>query len=179
MSYHHGDLRAVLVAAAADTIAHQGVAAVTLRGLARSAGVSHSAPTHHFGDRRGLLTAVAAEGFRQLAVALGSAPTLLDMADAYVAFGTGVGAGHYAVMFDADAVDPEDPELQAARAASNDVLVGRIAAHGHDDPDAPLAAFALVHGLVALHQAGALDRSHPDVDPRALVRRIGPLLFSD
>ena len=66
-NYHHGDLRRGLLRAAAEAIAENGVAAVSMRDLARRAGVSHAAPTHHFGDKSGLLTAFAAEGFDLLA----------------------------------------------------------------------------------------------------------------
>ena len=63
--YHHGDLRTALLAAAEAEIAEHGIEAFSLRQVARRAGVSHAAPAHHFGDANGLLTALAAEGFRQ------------------------------------------------------------------------------------------------------------------
>src|SRR4030095_14934141 len=71
--YHHGDLPRALLEAAVQAIAEAGAAAVSLRELARRAGVSHAAPAHHFGDKAGLLTAVAADGFRRLAATLGDA----------------------------------------------------------------------------------------------------------
>lgn len=52
-TYHHGDLRAALLAEAAALVAERGAAGVSLRELARRAGVSHAAPAHHFTDRRG------------------------------------------------------------------------------------------------------------------------------
>ncbi|MYW35224.1 helix-turn-helix domain-containing protein, partial [Streptomyces sp. SID2119] len=61
-TYHHGDLRRAILSAALDAIAAEGPAALSLRDLARRAGVSHAAPAHHFKDRTGLLTAVATEG---------------------------------------------------------------------------------------------------------------------
>src|ERR671931_485088 len=67
--YHHGDLPRVLLDTATQAIAEAGPAAVSLRDLARRAGVSHAAPAHHFGDKAGLLSAVAADGFRRLAAA--------------------------------------------------------------------------------------------------------------
>src|SRR5690349_16540894 len=51
MSYHHGDLRRAMVAAAATAVAERGPAGLSLRELARLAGVSHAAPAHHFGDK--------------------------------------------------------------------------------------------------------------------------------
>jgi AcrR family transcriptional regulator len=68
--YHHGDLRRALFDALGEAVLEVGPAAVSLRDLARRAGVSHAAPAHHFGGKRGLLTAFAAEGHRLLAQAL-------------------------------------------------------------------------------------------------------------
>ena len=85
--YHHGDLPRALLAAAAEAIAEFGPAALSLRDLARRAGVSHAAPTHHFGDKAGLLTALAVEGFDLLAAAPTAAgDDLLDVGVAYVDF---------------------------------------------------------------------------------------------
>ncbi len=69
-AYHHGDLRAVILTEAARLVAERGAEQVSLRELARGAGVSHAAPAHHFTDRRGLFTALATQGFRLLADAL-------------------------------------------------------------------------------------------------------------
>src|SRR5512144_2309606 len=97
--YHHGDLRAVILAETARLVASHGADGVSLRQLARSAGVSHAAPAHHFTDRRGLFTALAAEGFWLLCEALKAARgNFIDAALAYVRFGIGH-PGHYAVMF--------------------------------------------------------------------------------
>jgi AcrR family transcriptional regulator len=65
-SYHHGDLRAALVKAAAAEIERGGYENLSLRELAESLGVSRSAPYRHFADRRALLAAVAADGFERL-----------------------------------------------------------------------------------------------------------------
>ena len=62
-SYHHGDLKAAILAEAAALVADRGADGLSLRELARAAGVSHAAPAHHFTDRRGLFTALATEGF--------------------------------------------------------------------------------------------------------------------
>ncbi|QCZ93146.1 TetR/AcrR family transcriptional regulator [Salinimonas iocasae] len=63
--YHHGDLRSALLHAATKRIDEQGVDSISLRKLAEDVGVSRSAPYHHFADKSGLLSAIAAEGFRQ------------------------------------------------------------------------------------------------------------------
>src|ERR1700736_3879887 len=72
-SYHHGDLRRELVAAAEQIIAERGVEGFTLREAARRVGVSPAAPSHHFNDAKGLLTEVALLGFRDFAAALKAA----------------------------------------------------------------------------------------------------------
>jgi AcrR family transcriptional regulator len=64
-TYHHGDLRVALLAAAREIVAEQGADAFTLREAARRAGVSHGAPAHHFGDKTGLLTELAAQILRE------------------------------------------------------------------------------------------------------------------
>ena len=60
-TYHHGDLKAALLTAARSIVEEQGADAFTLREAARRAGVSHGAPAHHFGDKTGLLTELAAQ----------------------------------------------------------------------------------------------------------------------
>jgi AcrR family transcriptional regulator len=65
-AYHHGDLRQALLRAGEEELSERGIEGFSLRGVARRAGVSHAAPAHHFQDAGGLLTALAAEGFRRL-----------------------------------------------------------------------------------------------------------------
>jgi AcrR family transcriptional regulator len=64
--YHHGNLREALIQTALQILAVDGVVGLTLRKVAKAAGVSHAAPAHHFKDKTGLIAAVAAEGFRIL-----------------------------------------------------------------------------------------------------------------
>ncbi|MEM1182070.1 MAG: TetR/AcrR family transcriptional regulator [Acidobacteriota bacterium] len=68
--YHHGDLRAALVKSATEILEESGPGALSLRSVARAAGVSHAAPYRHFKDRHELLEAVAAAGFRALETGL-------------------------------------------------------------------------------------------------------------
>ena len=112
--YHHGDLRRVLLDAAVAAIAERGAAALSLRDLARRAGVSHAAPTHHFRDKAGLLTAVAAEGFALLGTALAEADDFAATGVAYVRFAT-THPGHFAVMFRPVLYHRDDPAVVAAR----------------------------------------------------------------
>ncbi|MEQ8824695.1 MAG: TetR/AcrR family transcriptional regulator [Filomicrobium sp.] len=65
-SYHHGDLREVLISKALETIEARGVEAVSLRALARDIGVSHAAPMRHFPTRSALLAAIAQNGITSL-----------------------------------------------------------------------------------------------------------------
>src|SRR4051812_37653561 len=63
--YHHGALHDALLKAAEQVLERDGLSGLTLRAVAREAGVSHAAPAHHFGDLTGLLSELAAIGFRQ------------------------------------------------------------------------------------------------------------------
>ena len=74
-SYHHGDLRNALVNIGVAMLAEEGVEALSLRGLARRAGVSHNAPYQHFADKDALLAAIAEQGFGLLADAIESSQT--------------------------------------------------------------------------------------------------------
>src|SRR4051794_8394078 len=71
--YHHGALREALLKAAERVLERDGLAGLTLRAVAREAGVSHAAPTHHFGDLTGLVSELPAIGFRQFNAAMVSA----------------------------------------------------------------------------------------------------------
>jgi AcrR family transcriptional regulator len=181
-TYHHGDLRAVILAEAAVLVAERGADGISLRELARSAGVSHAAPAHHFTDRRGLFTALAAEGFRLLTAALTEArPQFIDAAKAYVRFALDH-PGHYEVMFDKSLYDERDPEVVAAAAAAGAELdrgVGTLAdPHAKADPaGAALAAWSLVHGFAQLWLNDAIDKTHTTGDPIATVERLAAILF--
>jgi AcrR family transcriptional regulator len=127
--YHHGNLRRELLDAAVGAIVEKGPVAFSLRDLAARAGVSHSAPAHHFGDKAGLLTAVAAEGYALLANALedaGRDGDFLAAGVAYVRFATGHPA-HFTVMFQPHLLRGDDPDLVAARRRSDAVLYGTAA----------------------------------------------------
>jgi AcrR family transcriptional regulator len=141
MSYHHGDLRRALLKAAAEAITEQGVASLSMRDLARRAGVSHAAPGHHFGDKAGLLTALAAEGFEQLAKALATSRlasnSLLEMGVTYVRFAV-TRRAEFEVMFRTDLHHADAPEVLAARARAADALYAGVA----DLPDGTRAGAA-------------------------------------
>ncbi|MBA0047738.1 TetR/AcrR family transcriptional regulator [Mycobacteroides sp. LB1] len=182
MSYHHGDLRTAILASAADMVARRGTADLSLRELAREAGVSHAAPAHHFRDRRGLFTALAADGFTKLAEALdGAHPDFHAAALAYVDFAL-ANPGHYAVMFEPALLDSIDGPLNAARDRAGAALNAGIATltpgqTSADSATAARAAWSLVHGFVSLWSSGALADSRNDADPRELASQIAYALF--
>jgi AcrR family transcriptional regulator len=156
--YHHGDLQRTLIDAALVEIAVVGPTALSLREIARRAGVSHAAPAHHFGDKAGLFTAIAAEGFRLLREAtfpVSAGPDGLLLAGiAYVEFAIGHRA-HFEVMYRPELYRPDDPELIAAREASFAVLyaTARQGAGLERDQDVTglaLAAWSVVHGFANL-----------------------------
>ncbi|WP_040781013.1 TetR/AcrR family transcriptional regulator [Nocardia pneumoniae] len=175
--YHHGDLRAALLTAAAERIAAEGVDALSLRNLARHAGVSHAAPAHHFGDRAGLLTALATEGFELLTEQLEHATgDFREVAVAYIRFAR-EHPGHFDVMYRHSLLHADDPELRAARELSGAALRSGVSAiqpeHSRSHQQATqLAAWSLVHGFASLWREGALHNSAlvTDPDPEVLAR---------
>ncbi|XOV83289.1 MAG: TetR/AcrR family transcriptional regulator [bacterium] len=143
-AYHHGDLRNALLDAADSVLQAQGLQGFTLRACARQAGVSHTAPQHHFGDVRGLLRALAERGFQRLVdrlrtelVAAGAEleAQMFATARAYVEFAQSY-PEHFRIMFrsdliDFDMADPPDPVLQTFTELTNVILRQR--------GDAPIA----------------------------------------
>jgi AcrR family transcriptional regulator len=65
-TYHHGDLKNALIKAGVEILAKEGVSGLSLRKVAKRAGVSHAAPYAHFVDKQALIAAISTEGFRQL-----------------------------------------------------------------------------------------------------------------
>ena len=156
------------MAAALEIIEEVGPDAFSLRAAARRAGVSPAAPAHHFGDTRGLLTAIATIGFRDLGDQLEAATgpdrrsTIAAQCHAYLRFAL-ARPGLFRLMWRKAALDLEDPDhIAAARRAfdvSDRVVRGNdaVAASSPGDPVvAPtIACWAMVHGLVALVIDGA------------------------
>ncbi|MFC8424634.1 TetR/AcrR family transcriptional regulator [Streptomyces sp. NPDC057236] len=169
-AYHHGDLRRAVLSAALDVIRSDGVAAISLRDLARRAKVSHAAPAHHFKDKAGLLTAIATEGFELLATALTVVPAdtthrLREMGAQYVEFALGHPA-HFEVMFRPQLLHGDDPELVAAKKrafrALRSGIEGLPAASRPDARRAALAAWSLAHGFATLQLSGSLPALDDD-----------------
>lgn len=156
--YHHGNLRAAVLQAAADEITAHGPAGVSLRRIARRAGVSHAAPAHHFGDKAGVLAAIAAQGYALLAEAteqaLESHGRLTEVGIAYIRFALSR-RPYFEVMFRPELYTPGDPAVAQARDQAADVLFRAVR---HVLPDATdeeiwggvIAAWSFTHGLATL-----------------------------
>ncbi|WP_406279282.1 TetR/AcrR family transcriptional regulator [Embleya sp. NBC_00896] len=181
--YHHGDLRRAVLTAALDVVAADGIGAISLRDLARRAGVSHAAPAHHFGDKTGLLTAIAAEGYGLLADTLAEVEpdgveALRELGVRYVLFALGNPA-HFEVMNRPHAVRADDPELLRQRARAGGSLrggVARVPAERRGDLDrAVLAAWSLAHGFATLYLSGGIPAPE---DPAATFRALAGTLFA-
>jgi AcrR family transcriptional regulator len=181
--YHHGDLRRALLEAALQAIAEVGPAAVSLRDLARRTGVSHAAPAHHFGDKAGLLTAVATDGFRRLAATLRqvyqATGSFLEVGVAYVGFAV-THRAYFEVMFRPELYRPDDPELVQARDQARALLYPPAAEAagepGTDGMRAAVAAWSLVHGLATLWLNHNLPPQLGD-NPEQITRDVARHLF--
>ncbi|WP_433634361.1 TetR/AcrR family transcriptional regulator [Nocardia sp. CA-120079] len=172
-SYHHGALRDTLLAACLRLIETEGLAAVSLRRVAREAGVSTGAPYHHFADRSALLAALSTQGFRQLGSDLAAAraaartplQALTALAETYVRFSQ-ENPGYFRLMFRPELSQPDKhPDAGAAGDAAFDVLADTIAeavAAGllPADKADTLAVmwWSLAHGMASLWLDGQLEK---------------------
>lgn len=185
-----GDLQRTLLDAALVELQDVGAERMSLRGVARRAGVSHAAPAHHFGDKTGLLTALAVEGFdsfhgylRRAHVPVDDPATgLLALGRSYVEFADRQPA-HFDLIFRRALIDTADPEYIRAGGASYAALrdhveeMQRLGWH----PDEPLldlttAVWGLVHGLCSLRSQGALDATTGESTTDDLLRVAGTLI---
>lgn len=191
--YHHGDLPNALRRAAVDVIEERGLGAFSLREVARRAGVSHTAPAHHFGDVRGLLTSIAAEGFDALADAMARATEGVDdpieqltaIGVAYVELARSHPA-HCEVMFRHDLVDEGDRSLVdcglEAYSALESVVQRVIDQEGMriDVDDAAWMCWSAMQGIVQLEsKINAIHELHGGEGPVStadLVRRFTTII---
>jgi AcrR family transcriptional regulator len=137
-TYHHGDLRSAVLTAAAKMIEKEGLSGLSVRAAARRAGVSHNAPYRHFPNRDALLAALAADGFKQLAIAL-EGRTGKELGEAYVRFALDH-PQRFRLMFGSRL---SRPELLAT-------FEGAFAGMGSEARFAAAAGWSLVHGLAQL-----------------------------
>ena len=160
--YHHGDLEAALVRAAGKLLDKEGIEALSLREVARRAGVSHAAPYRHFPERDALLAALAVEGFEWLAVAqreAAAAGGLRAMGEAYVEFAL-AHPQRFRLMFGGRIPLGKHARLREVATRAYEELSGALAARYPGAPgalDCSIAAWALVHGLAQLLLGGRIS----------------------
>lgn len=191
------NLRGAVLAASLDLIEAEGLDALSMREVARRAGVSHQAPYHHFGDREGILAALVQDGFARLTAdmrrAIAKAPNPMGRFQAiglaYVNFALSHPA-HFKVMFRSELVSMQRHEETRAKADSCfDLLVSvvdEVAAlrWGKRDETLPVTAWALAHGVATLALEGKLDRhvgkskSAQKAAAEAILRRFTDLIAS-
>ncbi|WP_029089001.1 TetR/AcrR family transcriptional regulator [Brevibacterium album] len=177
-SYHHGDLRAALVAAAIEML--EAGEAYSMRAVARRAGVSQTAPYRHFADRDALDSAVAIEGFHDLREAIAEVladaqeqmspvDLLSELGVAYVDFALRRPAV-FRLMFGNECDEADSDRVQASQALHallNDVLDRLFP--GQASPELATALWSLAHGLAFLHLDGKY-RPEPAEEVAARIR---------
>ncbi len=178
-AYHHGDLRAALLAEAAAMIAEGGAASVTMRAIGQRIGVSRAAAYRHFADKTALLVAVDANGFNRLGARLhatqagasrSSVERLRSIGEEYVRFAL-ENPAHYRLMYGKEALTREDvPELREAAEGLFEQFVGVIRAHQRsgtikrqDARAQAYVAWSAVHGLASLVIEGQIQGTD-DID---------------
>ncbi|MDT9701332.1 TetR/AcrR family transcriptional regulator [Streptomyces sp. P17] len=168
--YHHGDLRSTLLAGAERTLRTKGVSALSLRELAREAGVSHAAPGRHFKDKQALLNALALAGYDRLEQTLRAAddpalplePRLTALARAYLRFALDNGE-----LLELMYARKHEPDAYEQMASAIDRTVGsleRVMADAQrrgeiieaDPEHLTLVTGASLHGLAAFAAGGLL-----------------------
>jgi AcrR family transcriptional regulator len=183
-SYHHGDLREVLMNAAVELIDEQGLHQFSLRECARLAGVSHAAPYRHFEDKDALLREIARQGFEWLEAAGRSAIAGVEDARdrldaygiAYVRFAVEHPA-HHRVMFTSHVATPNTVDPGAFKL----LVETATAVAGPDAPEeAALAAWSLSHGMSMLLLDGRVPHATSAEAAEDFARRVfaqwrGPL----
>lgn len=159
-SYHHGDLKRTLVAAAREQIATAGVASLNIRALARAIGVTHPAVYRHFADKEALLEAVAEEGFVELTTALTAATTshhtteksrLHALATAYIEYAL-IQPELTRVMFALISAEARmnNASLYAASKQTYGVLLASVAGDEEVAMNNGAIVWAMLHGLAQL-----------------------------
>ena len=187
--YHHGDLRRALLDAAERLVRREGAARASLRAIAREAGVSPSAPYHHFEDRESLLAAVAARGFRSLGSGMADARAADDSEGplermrvagiAYVRFAID-NAEMFRLMFGGMLSDrTRFPELKQAADDAGAVLEGLVGGErvgGERHSAVALAAWSTVHGLAFLLVEGLLREEEAELGVEEITREVTQVL---
>ena len=165
-TYHHGNLRESLLLAAETVLAERGVHGISLRDVAKLAGVSHAAPYHHFASLNDLLAALAERGFVALGDAMAVAAEvketrerLLQIGLAYVNCARARPA-QFRLMFSPFLTHGDQyPAMKAASERSFALLLAAACAHDPaNGPELALCGWSLSHGLGNLLIDGAFDK---------------------
>lgn len=192
-TYHHGDLRRVLLDAALKLVGTQGVQGFTLREAARVAEVSHNAPYRHFDTRTQLLVALAIEGqqllLKSLQVALQGISNrrarLMALGTAYLEFGCSH-AAHFRVMYSGEVAANPTEELGTAQSATYEFFEQEIRSGEEEGvfrsgrtTDYALVGWAAIHGATILLLDGLLQGTtvYGDHTPADLARLVIESLF--
>ena len=159
-AYHHGDLRKALHDTAASILEEEGLAALSLRAVARKAGVSHAAPYRHYPNHEALLVELAVEGFEELRAAISSAAAAPDNRMDRI---TGIGGAYMRFASKHPALTqlmfgPQIPNRDAIPSLTDaaDAIGAEIGA-ALEDPALGLAVWAAVHGLAMLIVENVID----------------------
>ncbi|MCP4040166.1 MAG: WHG domain-containing protein [bacterium] len=193
MAYHHGNLRQELLDAAAEAVEEEGLAALSLRALARKVGVSHGAPARHFPDKAALLTAMATEALARFRAAMTEAGEQGDSAlERYRAMGRCY--VHFAIENPAYFHIVGRPEFYSAgdEAFSRSYqeffdTMSEVAADARReggveglDPQAFLiSTWAMAHGLATLWLDGTLEDRIGPVDIEAIAASAFDVVFAN
>lgn len=168
----HRDLRQEILDTARALLNDAGASGLSMREVARRAGVTHQAPYHHFGDRESILAELVADGFRSLGQDLAQANTLAarDLRGAVIASGRAYidfalrNPGVFRIMFRPETCDPARfPAVQAAGQAAQATLVELVSmVHGTEaSPALCMVYWAHVHGMASLLLDGSLGQECP------------------
>ena len=192
MGYHHGNLRQVLLDAAAEAIEEQGLAALSLRALARKVGVSHGAPARHFPDKAALLTALATEALDRFRAAMHETGEAGDTALAryraigrcYVRFAI-ENPAYFHIVGRPEFYSAGDEDFSRGYQEFFDTMSEAAAAarleseaQGLDPQTFLIATWSLVHGLATLWLDGTLEDRVGPVDIEAIAGRAFDVLLA-
>lgn len=189
-NYHHGALREALLKATLELIEKEGIGAVSLRQVARAAGVSPGAPYHHFPDRAALLSVLSDEGFHKLAKTLKEAhattttPTaaLEAILNAYIKFAK-ENPAYFRLMFRPELKQSHKTETGTEAGEKAFAILETTVGDCLKESRAPaemtvlaITMWSLVHGYASLWLDGQLD--HRTTDPATLAHQAAVLVTS-
>ena len=186
------DLRSTVLDARIELIEEEGLAALSMREVARRAGVSHQAPYHHFGDREGILAALAADGFTQLhndmqkaiASTKSRSKRIEAVGNAYIEFALKY-PGYFKIMFRSELVDLDrfddvrkiaDETFALVTSVVEPFSIRAIARKGRDSPGANVAG-PVTSSAVTLTSSGAVGGSPHPADGETSASNNSPIVL--